>query len=367
MIWALQRWPERWRSVTVCTSQHDELLQPLRALLRIPVHHDLRSMRDKQTPVDLLVRLLPELIALVDAERPTAIVVQGDTTTALAGAMAGSYARVPVVHVEAGLRTGNLHSPFPEELHRRQISLLTDLHLAATPRNAAALAAEGCAPDRVRVTGNTVVDALLWMRDHALPAAGLSALLARLQRQRLLVLTTHRRENLGAVMRGHLQAIGHFVRQHHDVAVIFPVHPNPQVQQMAHEVLARQERVHLIDPLPYGDFVHLLSKAWLVCSDSGGIQEEAPTLQKPVLILRDTTERPEVLECGVGRLAGHCPVQLGAMLRAAYADESWQHTAQQARNPFGAGDASDRIVAALNERYGSRADLGVGARVGVPA
>lgn len=365
MIWALDRWPERWRCLTVCTSQHNELLRPFLSTLRIPVHLDLHCMRNNQTPAEVLVRVLPELTALVDAERPAAIVVQGDTTTALAGAMAGSYARVPVVHVEAGLRTGNLQSPFPEEQHRRQITLLADLHLAATPRNAAALAAEGCAPDRVRVTGNTVVDALLWMREQARPSVELSKLLARLQGKRLLVLTTHRRENLGQVMRGHLQATGDFVRRHPDVAVVFPVHPNPQVQKVAHEVLANQERVHLIEPLPYGDFVHLLSQAWLVCSDSGGIQEEAPTLRKPVLILRDNTERPEVLECGVGRLAGHCPERLGAMLREAHADESWQRTAQQAQNPFGAGDGGERTVAALEERYGLRAHTPI--QFGVPA
>ncbi len=355
VVWALQQANERWRCVTVCSSQHEELLRPLTGLLRLPVHHDLHCMRNSQTPADVLALVLQRLKPIIEAERPAAIVVQGDTSTALAGALAGFYAGVPVVHVEAGLRTGNIASPFPEEMHRRQISLLADLHLAATAGNQAELLREGCAPQQVRVTGNTVVDALLWMRQNAQPSAALQTLLQRLAGQRLLVLTTHRRENFGAVMKGHLGAVRDFVQRHPDVHLVFPVHPNPQVVSLAHEVLGGQPRVHLIEPLHYSDFVHLLAAAWLVCSDSGGIQEEAPTLQKPVLILRDTTERAEVLDCGVGKLAGHCPDRLRLLLQQAYDDPSWQRTAQQATNPFGAGDAGQRILAALDERYGAKA------------
>jgi UDP-N-acetylglucosamine 2-epimerase (non-hydrolysing) len=207
----------------------------------------------------------------------------------------------------------------------------------------------------VRITGNPVVDALLWIRHQATPSAALQQLLDALSGKRVLALTTHRRENLGPVMQGHLLAIRDFTRAHEDVAVVFPVHPNPEVQRAAREVLADEARVHLIEPLPYGDFIHLLSSAWLLCSDSGGVQEEAPTLRKPVLILRDSTERQEVLDCGVGRLAGRCPVRLRELLEQAYGCEDWHQQVQQVHNPFGCGDAGPRILAALDERYGAAA------------
>lgn len=350
LVWALRRRPSVWRCVTVCTSQHDDLLRPFLSLLDLPVDHDLQCMRHAQTPADVMSRVLLGLQDVLREEAPAAVAVQGDTTTALAGAMAGFYARVPVAHVEAGLRTGDVDSPFPEEAHRRQIAVLATWHLAATDRNRDTLLREGCAADRVIVTGNPVVDALHWVRREVPPSADMAALLQRLSGRRLLVLTTHRRENFGTVMQGHLRAVRDFARRHADIEVVFPVHPNPQVRQAAQAVLGGEPRVHLLPPLPYGDFVHLLSQAWLVCSDSGGIQEEAPTLRKPVLILRDTTERPEVLECGVGRLAGHAPERLLALLEQAHADDGWTRHVEQVVNPFGQGDAGERIVRALEQR-----------------
>lgn len=340
-----------WRSVQLSSSQHTDLLYPFARTLGVEIHHDLAVMQAGQTPEQVLARVTSGVTRVIEDVAPTVVVVQGDTTTAFGAALAGFYRRVPVAHVEAGLRTGDPSSPFPEEMHRRLIGQLTDLHLAATPRNVATLHAEGVPPDRVVLTGNPVVDALHWMREHLTPSPALGRVLDAVGSRRILALTTHRRENFGDIMRGHLSAIRQFVREHDDVAVVFPVHPNPNVRQVAAAVLEGEERVHLVDPLDYGDFVHLLSRAWLICSDSGGVQEEAPSLGKPVLILRDTTERPEVLECGVGRLTGHSGPRLLEMLRECAARDDWATTAAHARNPFGFGDAGGRIAAALATRY----------------
>jgi UDP-N-acetylglucosamine 2-epimerase (non-hydrolysing) len=356
VMWALRRRPQQWRCINVNTSQHEDLLQPMLGELHFPVHHDLRVMRASQSPNDVLSKVLALLAPLVHAERPDVLVVQGDTTTALAGAMVGFHARVPVAHVEAGLRVApGATAPFPEEMNRRLISQLASLHYAATRQHAQALFSEGVPADRVWVTGNPVVDTLRWISRCAEPSWHLRARLQALQGQRLLVLTTHRRENQGAVMLGHLQAVAQFVREHADVSVLFPVHPSPAVRQMAEQVLGEQERVHLLKPLGYADFVHLLSHAWLVVSDSGGVQEEAPSLGKPLLILRDCTERPEVLACGVGRLAGLQGPQLLQHLRQAHADPAWASSVRTVPNPFGDGSAGERVGKALTRHFAPHA------------
>ncbi len=356
VMWALRRRASQWRCVNVNTSQHEDLLRPILHELRFPVHHDLQVMRAGQSPNDVLAKVLAELAPVVQAQRPDVLVVQGDTTTALAGALAGFHAGVPVAHVEAGLRVqAGATAPFPEEMNRRLVSQLASLHFAATRKHANALHGEGVAPDRVWVTGNPVVDALRWISRCAQPSSELRALLAALQGQRLVLLTTHRRENHGAVMQGHLQAVAQFVREHADVSVLFPVHPNPAVRRMAMQALGGQERVHLLKPLGYADFIHLLSQVWLVASDSGGIQEEAPSLCKPLLILRDCTERPEVLECGVGRLAGLHGPQLLQQLRQAYRDPSWEASVREVRNPFGDGSAGERVGKALTRHFAGQA------------
>ena len=349
VLWALARRADRWRSTHVSSSQHTDLLRPFARQLDIRIDHDLAVMTAAQTPTDVLQRVIGGMQSLFAAERPDLVLVQGDTTTALAGALAASYARIPIGHVEAGLRTGNRQSPFPEELNRRLIGQLADLHFAATAGNAAALVAEGVDPATIHLTGNPVVDALRHIRDRSTPQSALAALLARLAGHRVIALTTHRRENFGAVMRDHLRALRRFVDRHADVAVVFPVHPNPAVGEVARSELCGHDRIHLIAPLEYGDFIHLLSSAWLIASDSGGIQEEAPSLGKPVLILRDTTERPEVLQCGVGRLVGHSGATFEAMLEVAAADAAWFESARSVGNPFGAGDAGERIVQVIEQ------------------
>ncbi len=356
VMWALRRRASQWHCVNVSTSQHTDLLRPILQEMRFPVHHDLQVMRQSQTPNEVLYRVLAELAPVVKAQRPDVLVVQGDTTTALAGALVGFHAGVPVAHVEAGLRVAaDSTAPFPEEMNRRLISQLASLHFAATRQHAQALHNEGVGNDRVWVTGNPVVDALKWISRCAEPSWHLQARLQALQGQRIVLLTTHRRENQGPVMWGHLQAVAQFVQEHADVTVLFPVHPNPEVGRIAQEVLGQQERVHLLKPLGYGDFIHLLSRAWLVVSDSGGVQEEAPSLGKPLLILRDGTERAEVLACGIGRLAGLQGSAVLAHLRQAYADPSWADNARQARNPFGDGCAGERIAKVLTRQFAPQA------------
>ncbi|MGB7184202.1 MAG: UDP-N-acetylglucosamine 2-epimerase (non-hydrolyzing) [Burkholderiaceae bacterium] len=341
-----------WRSVTACSSQHTDMLTPLIQQLKIPIDFDLQVMSDRQTPSDVLEKVLVGLQRILTQTRPDLVLVQGDTTTALAGALAASYQRIPVGHVEAGLRTGNRFSPFPEELNRRLIAQTAQLHFASTRANARTLRNEGIDPDCIYTTGNTGVDSLKHTLSSSKASDSLLRLLDKLRDKRIVTLTTHRRENFGDVMTGHLRCMREFVDRYPDVAVIFPVHPNPNVSEVAYRELQGQSGMHLIEPLAYSDFVHLLSQSWLIVSDSGGIVEEAPTLGKPVAVLRDTTERSEAVECGVARLAGHSPERLRAILEDAMDSDRWAQAARRVINPFGSGDASHRIVTAIQSQFG---------------
>ena len=341
-----------WRNINVSSSQHTDLLRPFARQLEIRIDHDLDVMTAGQIPADVLGKVVMGMGRLLAAERPDIVLVQGDTTTAIAGALAAFYARVPVGHVEAGLRTGDLFSPFPEEANRRLIGRIADIHFAATEQNVGTLAAEGVPAGRIVLTGNPVVDAVTHILATSSPGAELTRIFDGLEGQRILVLTTHRRENFGEVMTLHLRAIRRVVERHPDLAVVFPVHPNPAVRAVTGREFAGADRIHCVEPMGYSDFVHLLSNAWLIASDSGGVQEEAPSLGKPVLILRDTTERPEVIDCGIGRLVGHSGERLEAMLEEAIADDSWIRAAETARNPFGSGDAGERIARALESVLG---------------
>jgi UDP-N-acetylglucosamine 2-epimerase (non-hydrolysing) len=300
-------------------------------------------------------RVLAALEPVLERERPDALLVQGDTTTAMAGALAAFYGGVPAAHVEAGLRSGDPGAPFPEEMNRRLVSRLARFHFAPTPHNAETLRAEGVPEDCIAVTGNPVVDALSRTLEGERPSPELEKRIEGIRAPRLVVLTTHRRESFGARLRANLSALRRFVERHEDVALAFPVHPNPEVQGPARAVLSGAPRVLLLPPLGYPDFVHLLSRAWLVVSDSGGVQEEAPTLGKALLVLRANTERPEAVEAGVARLVGDSPERLEAMLEALHADDAWIRRVRGIENPFGRGDAGARIADAL-ERF-----LGMGA------
>jgi UDP-N-acetylglucosamine 2-epimerase (non-hydrolysing) len=346
------------RALNVASGQHSDLLYPFIQQFGIRMDYDLRIMEPNQTPNQVSSRVLAMLDPIIAEERPELILVQGDTTTALAGALAGFYRRVPVGHVEAGLRSGRVDSPYPEEMNRQLISRLATHHFAATSRNRDALISEGVPAESVFVTGNPVVDSLKSMIGSCLASAALSEVLEATSALKRIVLTTHRRESFGELMSENLKALRLFVERHEDVALLFPVHPNPSVSGPAREILSSHERIHLLQPMDYRDFMFLLSKAWLIVSDSGGVQEEAPTLGKPLLVLRENTERPEAVDAGVARLVGGCPVRLSEMLEQALKDEDWTVNISTVKNPFGDGDSGPLIAKIIASQLGSKARAG---------
>lgn len=358
---ALEDYAPALRTLNVSSSQHTDLLKPFVELFGLRVDYDLGAMRAGQTPSALLSRLLAALDPLIEKERPDVLIVQGDTTTALAGALAGFHRGVAVAHVEAGLRTDDARSPFPEEMNRRLVSRLAAYHFAPTARNRATLLSEGVEPARVYVTGNTVVDALGTIRARAVLTERVRAVLEATKGMRLVVLTTHRRESFGSVLVENLRVLRGFVERHADAALVFPVHPNPRVVEAAREVLSNHPRIHLIEPLGYAEFVKLLSASWLIVSDSGGVQEEAPSLGKPLLVLRENTERPEALESGVARLVGGDPARLASMLEEVARGASWADEVHKVENPFGRGDAGLRIAQNIAALLGLEVAAGVAA------
>jgi UDP-N-acetylglucosamine 2-epimerase (non-hydrolysing) len=334
----------RYRTVNVASGQHTSLLHPFVRLFGIRVDHDLQVMQPGQNPSGVCSRVLAALEPILAAERPDLLLVQGDTTTTLAGALAGFHRGIPVAHVEAGLRSGDRNSPFPEEMNRRLVTQLATLHFAATTRNRDILLREGIAPDSVHLTGNPVVDALETILSRAASDPTIDRALSATEGYRRVVLTTHRRESFGHYMTTSLQLLRRFIDAHEDVALLFPVHPNPVVVETTKRVLGEHPRIHLLEPLSYEAFIVLLSRAWLIVSDSGGVQEEAPTLGKPLIILRENTERPEAVESGIARLLGDRPEDLTNLLEEAIRPHSWAERIGKIANPFGSGDASARIA-----------------------
>ncbi len=332
------------KTIVVSSSQHQDLLLPFVDIFGLSLDYDLQVMTANQTPNQILARTISELDALLSLEDPQLIMVQGDTSTTLAGAIAGFNRDIPVAHIEAGLRTGNLRSPFPEEMNRRLTSKLATFHFAATPQNRQNLLREGISEKDIFVTGNTIVDALQSILGRLEPSESMLHLLDQTEGKKRIVLTTHRRESFRVAMRENLQVIGEFIEKRQHACLIFPVHPNPYVLAAANEILGGKDRIFLINPLDYIDFVYLMKNAWLIISDSGGVQEEAPTLGKPVLILRKNTERPEAVQCGVAKLVGGSPHVLASMLDQNYLVESWVKSVSKVQNPFGDGKAAARIV-----------------------
>lgn len=343
-------------TVNVNSAQHRDLLLPLIGHFGLRIDHNLDVMREAQTLNGVSARVLEGLDPILEAERPEVLLVQGDTTTAMAGALAAWNRQIPVGHIEAGLRSGNALSPFPEEMNRRLISQVASWHFAATERNRRTLEGEGVDRGRIHVTGNPVLDALAWTLERSGETTRLRDIFDRVGDRRLIVLTTHRRESFGGAMKANLEVIRDFVDRHEDVAVVFPVHPNPAVRKVAGEWLSGRDRIYLIDPLPYPEFIPLLSRAWLLVSDSGGLQEEAPSLGKPLLILRENTERPEAVECGAARLIGGSAYRLRQELESARADDTWAREVAGMSNPFGDGTAAARISGALLRPVSATAD-----------
>lgn len=334
----------RYRTVNVASGQHTSLLQPFVKLFGVRVDHDMNVMQPGQNPNGVCSRVLAALEPILASEKPDMLLVQGDTTTTLAGALAGFHRGIPVAHVEAGLRSGDRNSPFPEEMNRRLVTQLATLHFAATARNRDVLLSEGVAPESVYLTGNPVVDALETILSQTAANPAIDRVLRATEGQRRIVLTTHRRESFGHYMTTSLQLIRRFIDSHPDVALLFPVHPNPVVVETTRRVLGEHPRIHLLEPLSYEEFIVLLSRAWLIVSDSGGVQEEAPTLGKPLIILRENTERPEAVESGIARLLGDRPEKLADLLEEAVSAGSWAERIGRIANPFGSGDASAQIA-----------------------
>jgi UDP-N-acetylglucosamine 2-epimerase (non-hydrolysing) len=331
----------------IASGQHTDLLYPFAERFGITIDEDLRVMEPGQTPSGVASRVLAALDPILSRERYDVLLVQGDTTTAMAGALAAFHRKVAVGHVEAGLRSGDVNSPFPEEMNRTLITRLASFHFAATGMNRDTLLHEGVPDHRIFVTGNPVVDSLREVLSRPAVSPEVDAVLEATDSTRRIVLTTHRRESFGEAMTGNLRVLARFVERRPDVSLIFPVHPNPVVVETARRVLEGRPRVHLIPPLPYEPFIRLLVGAWLIASDSGGVQEEAPTLGKPVVVLRENTERPEGVLAGVARLTDGDPHRLEGLLEEAYAPGSWADRAKEVENPFGRGDAGPRIAQAL--------------------
>jgi len=334
------------------TAQHREMVDQVLALFAIRPRHDLNIIQPGQTLADVATRALSGLAALIAASRPDAVVVQGDTSTTFAGALAAFYADVPVVHVEAGLRTGNVRSPFPEEMNRRLTTQVTDLHLAPTPANRANLAAEGVDPTRTVVTGNTVIDALLWAVEQ--PSGYGDPALADLDDdpRRVLLVTAHRRESWGPSMESIGRALAEVARAEPDLLVVFPIHRNPVVRQAIMPAVEGIDNVRVVEPMAYGSFAVLMRRAHLLLTDSGGVQEEGPSLGKPVLVMRDTTERPEAVHAGTVRLVGTGQNAIVGSVRELLHDERAYAAMARAVNPYGDGRASARTVAAMAHFFG---------------
>jgi UDP-N-acetylglucosamine 2-epimerase (non-hydrolysing) len=339
-------------TVLCSTGQHRDMLNQTMAVFGLEPDVGLDLMGPRQTLANLTIRALGALDNVLTCMRPDLVVVQGDTTSAMVGALAAYYHRVPVAHVEAGLRTDDLYRPFPEEGNRRLIGTLAALHFAPTPSAAYRLRQEGVPQRQILVTGNTVIDALLSVGVHRRHGAYLPLPSGR----RRILLTMHRRESRGTALENICRAILQLVERNNDVEVVFPVHASPFVREPVSRLLAGHARIRLTEALDYQAFILLMQSCYLILTDSGGIQEEAPALGKPVLVLRDTTERPEAIDAGTSALVGTRPARVLSATETLLRDEKSYRAMAHAENPYGDGRAAERIVAALRCRFGLLAE-----------
>ena len=332
----------------VCvTAQHRQMLDQVLEVFDIKPDYDLNIMQVGQTLSDITSRALTGLEKVIKEVKPNIVLVHGDTTTTFAGALAAYYNQVDIGHVEAGLRTWNKYSPFPEEMNRQMVGVMADMHFAPTENSKNSLLKENKKPETIYVTGNTAIDALATTvkKDYYNPVFDWAG------NDRLVLLTAHRRENLGEPMRHMFKAIKRIVEEIDDVKVIYPVHLNPKVREVADEILGDNEKIKLIEPLEVIDFHNFINKSYLILTDSGGIQEEAPGLGKPVLVLRDTTERPEGIEAGTLKLAGTNEETIYKLTKELLTDKSIYESMSKATNPYGDGKASKRITDSIIDKY----------------
>ncbi|MGM9583416.1 MAG: non-hydrolyzing UDP-N-acetylglucosamine 2-epimerase [Phascolarctobacterium sp.] len=352
LVLEMRKYPEFIQPIVAVTAQHREMLDQVLDLFGITPDYDLNIMTNGQTLYDVTTRALMGLKPVMEEAQPDMVLVHGDTTTTFAGALAAFYAQIPVGHVEAGLRTGNKYSPYPEEMNRKLTGAIADMHFAPTGTSKANLLKENVNPANILVTGNTVIDALQTTvhSDYHFADEDFNKVFAT--GHRMILMTTHRRENLGEPMRHVYRALKSVLETHEDVEAIFPVHKNPKVREIVNQELGHLSRVHLIEPMDYEPFANLMAKVDIVLTDSGGIQEEAPALGKPVLVLRDTTERPEAVEAGTVKLVGTAYEDVLRETNRLLDDDKHYRSMAEAANPYGDGKACERIIKAILHKKG---------------
>jgi UDP-N-acetylglucosamine 2-epimerase (non-hydrolysing) len=340
----LEKHPEHFENLICVTAQHREMLDQVLDWFQIKPDFDLNLMQPNQGLAEFASRALASVSKILEETRPDVVLVQGDTTTVMIAALAAFYRRIPVGHVEAGLRTRNRYDPFPEEINRRLTDVLATYYFAPTERAATALRAEQIAEENIFVTGNTVVDALLMTVKRPVNLK----LDFHLDGRQLILVTAHRRESFGAPFESLCLALRDLAERDPGVEIVYPVHLNPRVREPVRRILAGRPRIHLLEPLRYEQFAHLMAQAHLILTDSGGIQEEAPVLGKPTLVMRETTERPEAIEAGTARLVGTNRQRIVAEAERLLHDKQAYRTMAQAGSPFGDGRAAERIVNILS-------------------
>ena len=352
LVLEMRKYPEYIQPIVAVTAQHREMLDQVLDLFGIVPDYDLNIMTSGQTLYDVTTRALMGLKPVMEEAKPDMVLVHGDTTTTFAGALAAFYAQIPVGHVEAGLRTGNKYSPYPEEMNRKLTGAIADMHFAPTATSKGNLLKENVNPASILITGNTVIDALQTTvhGDYHFADEDFNRVFAT--GHKLILMTTHRRENLGEPMRHVYRALKSVLEAHENVEAIFPVHKNPKVREIVNQELGHLSRVHLIEPMDYEPFANLMAKVDIVLTDSGGIQEEAPALGKPVLVLRDTTERPEAVEAGTVKLVGTAYEDVLQETNRLLDDDEHYRSMAEAANPYGDGKACERIIKAILRKNG---------------
>ena len=354
LVLELQKHSDSIETITVVTAQHRQMLDQVLETFSIKPHYDLDIMGQNQSLLDITGKILEKFDPVVKQELPDIILVHGDTTTTFAASLVAFYNQVRIGHVEAGLRTFDKYSPFPEEMNRQMTDNLADLYFAPTSESKENLLKENHPESAIVITGNTAIDAL----KLTVQSDYYHEVLDQLDPDKKLVLVTmHRRENQGQPMRNVFTALREMVDLHQEIEVVYPVHLSPAVQEVAKDILAGHDRIHLIEPLDVLDFHNLASRSYFIMTDSGGVQEEAPSLGKPVLVLRDTTERPEGVRAGTLKLVGTDPVRVKEAMTALLTDEALYRQMSQAPNPYGDGRASERIVQSIQQYFGAETSV----------
>ncbi|MDQ0177555.1 non-hydrolyzing UDP-N-acetylglucosamine 2-epimerase [Bacillus chungangensis] len=343
LVLEMKKQPAHFESIVTVTAQHREMLDQVLNIFQIQPDYDLDIMQERQTLIDVTTRGLEGLDRVMKETKPDIVLVHGDTTTTFVASLAAFYNQIFVGHVEAGLRTWNKYSPFPEEMNRQLTGVIADLHFSPTEKSAQNLLAENKKSETIFITGNTAIDALKTTvkKDYT------HDVLQQLGNDRLLLLTAHRRENIGEPMRNMFRAVKRIVEAYQDVQVVYPMHLNPAVRELANEILGNHKRIHLMEPLDATDFHNFANRAYLILTDSGGVQEEAPSLGVPVLVLRDTTERPEGIEAGTLKLAGIEEEPIFEMANELMTNKQAYEKMAKAVNPYGDGNAAARITEAI--------------------